>query len=313
MSKEVLSRIEEVIGSLNGRDISRMVAHVKGNLEAAAASILAAGRPHVGIVTGFFIEYAEPPSPETDGLGGAAHLAGALAAAGIKVTVITDAPCAKAVWAALRAVPEEIDLVVADVSEQSVRRIRKQLESADDALTHLIAIERPSPGSDGKPHREHGWDMTEVTAPLHLLFEDRGWTRPWATIGIGDGGNEIGMGSLPKDIIDRDIPNGQLIAATIPSDYLIVAGVSTWGAYGMVAALAVLDPDRRDAFLTYFNGEFDLAVLKSAVEIGQAIDDSRKDRPGRLLMSVDRLPWETHAAVIESLRSAAFSDAPLHG
>ena len=148
--------------------------------------------------------------------------------------------------------------------------------------------------------------MTDVTAPLHLLFEDDGWLRPWVTIGIGDGGNEIGMGSLPKEIIDNDIPNGQLIAATVPADHLIVAGVSTWGGYGMVAALAALDQARRHLFLKYFHRAFDLSVLKSAVEIGQAIDDSRVDKPGRLLMSVDRLPWETHATLIEEIRNTAF-------
>src|SRR5680860_1516297 len=110
--------------------------------------------------------------------------------------------------------------------------------------------------------------MTRQTAPLHLLFEEAGWTRPWTTIGIGDGGNEIGMGSLPQEIINRDIPNGEMIAATTSTDHLIVAGVSTWGGYGIVAALALANKEKSAPLLKYMNRSFDHAVLKAAVEIG---------------------------------------------
>ncbi|MBK5203975.1 MAG: DUF4392 domain-containing protein [Polaromonas sp.] len=298
-----IEKVESMIGRSVRRDISRMLQHAKGGLASAVQAILEHPNPHVGIVTGFYIEFGEPPSPETDGLGGTAHMAAALAAAGIAVTVITDAPCAKAVWAIVDAIPEEVDLEVVAVSEKSVRRLRKRLEDAAHPLTHLIAIERVSPGSDGKPHREHGWDMTRQTAPLHLLFDEGGWNRPWTTIGIGDGGNEIGMGSLPQEIIDRDIPNGALIAATTPTDHLIVAGVSTWGGYGVVAALALASKDRSIELKKYLNRPFDLSVLKAAVEIGQATDDSRVDRPGTLQMSVDRLGWEEHAVLIDELRA----------
>lgn len=304
-SNRKVAQIEELVGKNIRRDISRMTAFTKGSLEKAALAILNHPRPHVGIVTGFYIEHAEPPSPETDGLGGAAHMAAALAACGIKVTVITDAPCAKAVWAVVDQIPEKVDLEITGLTEESVRALRTRLETVEVPLTHLIAIERVSPGSDGKPHREHGWDMTRQTAPLHLLFEEAGWNRPWTTIGIGDGGNEIGMANLPKDIIDHDIPNGPLIAATVPADHLVVAGVSTWGGYAMVGAFMALDPARRAGFAKYLNRDFDLNVLRAAVEVGQAIDDSRPDRKGQLRMSVDRLPWSDHAEMLETVASLA--------
>ena len=50
------------------------------------------------------------------------------------------------------------------------------------------------------------------------------------TIGIGDGGNEIGMGKIPHETIVKNIPNGDLIHCRVPTDHLIVAGVSNWGA-----------------------------------------------------------------------------------
>ena len=194
----VFERLDQAVGRTVRRDISRLAAFARGNLERAARSIGEHPRPHVGIVTGFFVRHAEPPSPETDGLNGLGQLAAGLTEAGMRVTAITDAPCAKAVWAVTRALPREIGLKVVAVSAEAVRRLRRRLESDDAPLTHLIAIERCALGSDGKPHREHGWDISGDTAPLDYLFEDQDWTAPWTTIGIGDGGNEIGMGVLRR-------------------------------------------------------------------------------------------------------------------
>jgi hypothetical protein len=42
-------------------------------------------------------------------------------------------------------------------------------------------------------------------------------------------------------------------------------------------------------------------ILESAVNLGQAIDDSRTDRLGQLQMTIDRLPLADHAAMIEEL------------
>jgi len=230
-----------------------------------------------------------------------AHLAAGLANAGIPVTVITDTPCAKAVWAVVDALPMPVNLEVVSTTESSVLRLRQNLETGDRPITHLIAIERVSPASDGKPHREHGWDMSRETAPLHLLFSDPAAKRRWYTIGIGDGGNEIGMGSLPKEIIESGIPNGKVIAATTPVDSLIVAGVSNWGGYGLLAAMACTKPALRDVLLRYFNRDMDHRFLSAAVETGQAVDDSRVDNPGRPQMSVDSIPWEQHAALLEEI------------
>ena len=43
---------------------------------------------------------------------------------------------------------------------------------------------------------------------------------------LGDGGNEIGMGKIPHETIVKNIPNGDLIHCRVPTDHLIVAGVS---------------------------------------------------------------------------------------
>ena len=61
-----------------------------------------------------------------------------------------------------------------------------------------------------------------------------------ATIGIGDGGNEIGMGKVHQQVIEH-ILNGQNIASTVATDHLVTAGVSNWGGSALVAALRVLN------------------------------------------------------------------------
>jgi len=295
--------IEELVGRTIRRDISRLVDAARGNIERAAQSILASEQPHICIIAGFFIRYAEPPSAETDGLMGTAHLAAAFSNLGYRVTVITDAPCAKAMWATLTEVPFAIRMEIVGVDKDQVLELRERLMSIDHPPTHLIAIERASPGSDGKPHREHGWDMSPETAPLDLLFHDDKWTAPWVTIGIGDGGNEIGMGSLPRDVVQNDIPNGPLIASTTPCDYLIVASIANWGAYALIGAMASLSPNSRAKLFEHFTGVMEEKYLTTAVELGQAIDDSRMDRPGKPQMSCDRLPLQDHIAVIEQIRS----------
>ena len=48
------------------------------------------------------------------------------------------------------------------------------------------------------------------------------------------------MGKIPWDVIRRNVPNGGLIACRVPTDHLIVAGVSNWGAYALAAGVALL-------------------------------------------------------------------------
>lgn len=60
------------------------------------------------------------------------------------------------------------------------------------------------------------------------------------TVGIGDGGNEIGMGKVHQRVIEH-IQNGRIIASAVATDHLVTAGVSNWGGSALVAALHVLN------------------------------------------------------------------------
>jgi hypothetical protein len=53
------------------------------------------------------------------------------------------------------------------------------------------------------------------------------------TIGIGDGGNEIGMGNVMDTLTTLDI-----VPSTTCCDELVIADVSNWAAHGLIALLS---------------------------------------------------------------------------
>ena len=165
---ESVARIEAIIGRKVKRDIGQMTEWAKGNLARAAEAIMNTPNAHVGIVTGFYIQHAEPPSPETDGLGGMAHLAAGLANAGIPVTVITDTPCAKAVWAVVDALPMPVNLEVVSTTESSVLRLRQHLaavetgQAVDDSRVDNPG--RPQMSVDSIPWEQHAALLEEISA-----------------------------------------------------------------------------------------------------------------------------------------------------
>ena len=67
---------------------------------------------------------------------------------------------------------------------------------------------------------------------------DHVFTDAHATVGIGDGGNEIGMGNLADQIPKVDTLV-KLPCVTRTTE-LIITSVSNWGGYGLVAALSQL-------------------------------------------------------------------------
>jgi len=249
-----------------------------GDLAAACYSLAAHPAPVLAVVTGFFIPTAAPPAGETDGPPGAVFLARVLPPLGIHVVIVSD-PFA---LAALHA-----GLAVAGVPHTPLVAVSPDgtVPWPDDRVpTHLLALERPGPTADGRCYTMRGRDITDLMRPAHRLFDPRGRA---ATIGIGDGGNEIGMGAIPFDTIRRNIPRGELVACRIATDFLIVAGVSNWGAY----ALAVGTGWCRGRSLV---GELDEArewtVLAALVEAGPLVDGVT----GKPALTVDGLDWATY-------------------
>jgi hypothetical protein len=141
-----------------------------------------------------------------------------------------------------------------------------------------------------------GVDITGSMSPAHLLFEAASEQTPAVTtIGIGDGGNEIGMGKIPWDVIRRNIPGGGRVACRVPTDHLIVCGVSNWGAYGLAAGVALLRGRRLQPEL--FDVERERALLRVMVEQGPLVDGVT----GQPTVSVDGLSFEIYAEPLRQM------------
>ncbi|HZP99375.1 MAG TPA: glutamate cyclase domain-containing protein [Reyranella sp.] len=287
---ERLSAIESLVCRDVGRGTQKLIEATRGELAAAAESLARARS--VGLITGFYVPRGETPAAETDGPVGAGLLAMALEACGMRTRIATDAPCIGVVRAAAPGI--EVD-EVADIAG-AVRAW--QGAGVDCAL----AIERCGKSVDGKPRNMRGADVSQWTLPLDDLFTGG----PWTKLAVGDGGNEIGMGKLAPSLIGATVPNGEAIASVTGCDHLVVAGVSNWGAYGLMAGLAVLRPEWRDRILPFLSAERDLAVTKAVVAAGAVDGVTAKREP-----TVDGFGADVHGPLIERLRQIACEDAAL--
>jgi len=108
-----------------------------------------------------------------------------------------------------------------------------------------ISIERPGKNSKGVYHMGGGTDVSVFASKIDILFEDT--KGDYFTIGIGDLGNELGLGALKKVVRNSVMYGSECqcpckggIAADTEADALIIASVSDWGAYGLAAEVAFL-------------------------------------------------------------------------
>jgi hypothetical protein len=214
--------IEDIILSQDRRGLSALRGCLPADYCAQAAKLILDsrknGRAEALITTGFYILSAE--AAETDGPPGAVALAKALHKLGFEVAYVTDKYAAP-LFAPDIAGPESvIEFPITD-SEKSNDFAQNLLNDIKPAV--IISTERCGIALSGKYLNMVCRDITEFTAKIDYLFQS--YER---TIGIGDGGNEIGMGNLAHEI------------AIARVNKLIVASVSNWGAYGLIAAISIL-------------------------------------------------------------------------
>jgi D-glutamate cyclase len=294
--RDAVDRIEVLIHQEVGRNIDGLFAAAKGGLWDAASSLAAVSRPSVGIITGFYVPLGTPPAAETDGPVGAALLAGALTRVGVACRLVTDEPCRATCAAALHGTGVPLDVVpLRGAVDDAVALWR------ESGITHALSIERCGRSADGAPRNMRGEDIGAFTTPLDDLF----LAGPWQRLAIGDGGNEIGMGSLPASLIGAHVAHGETIACATPADHLIVAGVSNWGAYALIAALAVIRNDWRRALIASLDPDRDGAILRAMVDDGPAVDGVTRQRT----LTVDSLPAEVHHAKLRAIRAVAEAHA----
>jgi hypothetical protein len=279
-----------------------LLTRTMGDFAASCRGIAEAPRPSVCVVTGFYIPHGQPPACETDGPLGAVFLARALSALHVPVLLVTDESMGTALEAGLDAAgvaagSSGVATAYLGAPPHHGAWAPSAAVGGDDSCTHLIALERVGPShADGRCRTMRGLDVTAHTAPAHRLFESAAMRDPPVkTIGIGDGGNEIGMGKLPWDTIRRNVPNGEQIACWVPTDHLIVAGVSNWGAYALAAGVLLLRGEKGDA--DFFDPDREREVLRVMVERGPLVDGVI----GRPTATVDGLSWEEYAEPLAAM------------
>lgn len=241
------------------------------------------------IVTGFTVE---PDMPETDGPPGAAVLGRALRRLGASVKYVTDAANVPLVEAVLKTLDEPADVVVYPHGADAAFGLL-----AAERPTHLVAIERPGRNRAGDYLNMRGESVAAWNLPIDELFVER--RRPGrrpVTVGIGDGGNEIGMGRVRTRLARLDALRAR-IATVVPVDHLVVAGVSNWGGYGIVAALG-----RLTGLDLLHTPELERRLIQACVAAGACDGVTRRREP-----TVDSLAADTHAGVVDLLRLASRS------
>jgi len=249
---KILETLSTLAATSNGRSVDRLAAFLLADFKRACWELTnESGR--VLLATGFTIKNATPPAPETDGPLGAVILGAVLASLGRTVTVICDATHEPVIGAACNVANkilgaqgaprlEIFSATATDITADGEALSSESLRELVDESSALVFIERVGPGSDSHCRNMRGERIDHLTLPLHRLLNGfKG-----LTIGVGDGGNEVGFGRLSVDALSEFVQPPE-IACLVPTDCLIVAGVSNWGAHALaVGILCHMDsPEQR--------------------------------------------------------------------
>ena len=223
--------IEDIILNHDRRGINALRPHLPEDFCAQAARYVLEHPGQVIIATGFYIMMSD--APETDGPPGAFAIGNALRELGNPVAYTADEPMAymMASWRARHRDPSPIiRFPIIENPDINEHFVRETIDNREPAL--LISIERCSPDADGIYRNMRGRDISPQTARIDKLF---GHGLP--SVGIGDGGNEIGMGNLADVVAGADQLPDQ--PAVVGCDRLVISSTSNWGGYGLVAAISL--------------------------------------------------------------------------
>eukprot|EP00457_Paulinella_chromatophora_P001088 gb/GEZN01001090.1/.p1 GENE.gb/GEZN01001090.1/~~gb/GEZN01001090.1/.p1 ORF type:complete len:595 (-),score=91.20 gb/GEZN01001090.1/:850-2634(-) len=199
----------------------------------AAQLLLRQAQQHPGqvvlITTGFYIQRAS--ASETDGPPGAVALARALQLLGIPVALLTDKWSLQVVRSCAGSTVEVLEWPM----EADPKKFAAELAQTRRPAA-VVAIERCGLTADGRCLNFRGQEFSDYNAHMDYLFH----LFPNASVGVGDGGNEIGMGLLARAAPSLLPPNPCVTAVTSK----VVASSSNWGAFGICAALAAITNKR---------------------------------------------------------------------
>uniref|UniRef100_A0A3B3HCT1 D-glutamate cyclase n=2 Tax=Oryzias latipes TaxID=8090 RepID=A0A3B3HCT1_ORYLA len=289
----------------------------------------------VAITTGFPTHYMHSPPDETDGPPGAIAIATMLLSLGKDVTLLTDRRAVEMTGAmvdeAVRTgvLKAAIPVVTFEGSgpEAAQNFLCHHGDTSKPRFDHLVAIERSGRAEDGNYYNMRGINIKHLVDPIDDLFIAARTISGVSTTGIGDGGNELGMGKV-KQQVKSLMPMGEVVACDVPADFAITAGVSNWGGYAVACGLYLLHtcPSHRrylrkglgqeaaptseqlqDWSSCLPSVEKEETFLSTLVRLG-----IRSGKTGNLGMEVDGLTFHpTHSSLISRLLEATLGSAQI--
>jgi hypothetical protein len=147
----------------------------------------------------------------------------------------------------------------------------------------IVSIERPGVARDGRYYNMRGQDISDALAKFDLFFI----RCACPTIAVGDGGNEIGMGNIYAEVAKLEI-----IPSVTTCDELVIATVSNWGIYGVIAAMS---RELRQDLFRFFDA---VEIVRHLVDRG-AVDG----KTGYAECSEDGFPLAVGLTIIDRLRA----------
>jgi len=254
-------------------------------IEDVAETLKSASR--VLLLTGFPVRLGDGNFiGETDGPSGTANLAAAFTESDAEVLVVTDRASYHLLEEALlyRAPKARLMLLPEEHTEQFIQNC-----IADFAPTHFVSLERPGKACDGHYHNMRGESIDDMITDSDLFLSEA--KRFGAvTISIGDGGNEMGMGSF-RDEVSEHVPCGDIICAMEGADFTLASGVSNWWGWGL-AALLSLHVSKNLLPTTSEETE-----LLHRVVLAGGVDGCTKEN----VDTVDNLPLDAHLAILQDV------------
>ena len=294
----IVVRLYEICRRYHGEPLSTLAARRLAEVVGEGDAVL--------IVTGFGLP-PNLPCGETDGPPGAAVLARALAKGlGAHAVLVTE----EAHLAPVAATGNLLGKTLDGRGSITVESFPVGIDAGRLAAAALVAkhrpaavifVERPGPNAEGYFHGIRGdCGSPEDVGHLYLLA-DAARGQGVLTIGIGDGGNEVGFGAVRQQIADslplagrclNGCPSG--VVTAIATDIMVSASVSNWGAYAVAAALAVL---RRQPALLH-TPELERELIAASVAAG-----ARDGATFAADLLVDGIDCTGHTSFVGLLRS----------
>lgn len=281
-STKLFAALEAELAQGASRGADKLAPHAAGGLERAARHLARTPSP-IALFTGFYVEHASSPAAETDGPLTVMAIAEALFALGREAVIVTDEPCAPVLT---RLVSEAglppATLFVPETPEEVLPALKTR------GVETVFAIERPGRAIDGRCYSMRARDLSAHTLAFDPVFSPRsGFMR----LAAGDGGNEIGMGALPKSALFRHIDQGETIASATGADALIVTGVSHWTGYALAAAMTAIAPEDAAVWRDAVSDARECHRLSAALSAGAVDGVTAQSAP-----TIDGLPLDTHLA-----------------